>query len=85
MSGLLPSNCSTLPKPKRSCSTSMPVCNLDVSDGAKPGVGTCALANIEVVFGGADGVGAFGFENVSDLRLQAARSSSRTNWRQVLL
>jgi hypothetical protein len=75
ISGLLPSRVSTLPKPKRSCSTCMPTCRFDVSEGLKSGDGTCALANIDVVLtGGA--VAAFGFEKVSFLRLQALRSSS---------
>src|ERR1700743_115870 len=70
ISGLLPSKQITLPKPKRSCSTSIPTCRFDVSDGAKPGDGTCALANIEVVFM----VAGLGFEKVSSrLLLQALR------------
>src|SRR5690606_8363444 len=48
-SDLLPSRLMTLPNPKRSCSTSIPTCRLLVSDGAKPGVGTCALGNMDVV------------------------------------
>ena len=75
-SGLFPSRLITFPKPKRSCSTSMPTCKLDVSEGAKPGEGTCALASIAVVLT----TGALGFENASVclllLLLQAARSSS---------
>src|ERR1700722_20495540 len=61
MSGLLPSRLSTLPKPKRSCSTSIPTRRFEVSEGAKPGVGTWAFASIDVVLAT---VG-LGFEKVS--------------------
>src|ERR1700744_4873862 len=60
-SGLFPSKLITFPKPKRSCSTSMPTCRFEVSDGAKFGDGTCALANMAVVLTGCG----FGFEKVS--------------------
>ena len=73
ISGLLPSRLSTLPKPKRSCSTSIPTCRFEVSEGAKPGVGMCALASIEVVLA----TGGFGFEKVSLRLVQALRSSSK--------
>src|SRR5690606_13709256 len=52
-----PSTCITLPKPKRSCSTSMPTCRLLVSDGANPGVGLCALGNSVRVLGATFGLG----------------------------
>ena len=35
ISGLLPSMAITFPNPNRSCSTSIPICKLEVSDGAK--------------------------------------------------
>src|SRR5690606_23170910 len=60
-SGLFPSRLITLPNPKRSCSTSIPTCRPDVSDGAKSALGLCALGKIEVVFT----TFGFGFENTS--------------------
>src|SRR5690606_17164635 len=61
-SGRLPSILTTLPNPNRSCSTSIPTCKLEVSEGAKPADGTCALGKIEVIFCLTIG---FGLENVS--------------------
>src|SRR5690606_34793651 len=49
MSGLLPSTSTTLPKPKRSCSTSIPTCKPLVSEGANPAVGVWAFGKMEVV------------------------------------
>ena len=75
-SGRLPSRLKTLPNPNRSCSTSIPTWRFVVSEGAKPGVGTCAFAKTDVVLTG----GAFGFEKVSPLPLHAARSSSKNGF-----
>ena len=76
-SGFLPSKLITFPNPKRSCSTSIPTCRFEVSEGANPGEGTCAFANSEVVFTGGV-VAVLGLENVSlPFLLQASRSSSK--------
>src|SRR5690606_36270977 len=78
ISGRLPSRLTTFPKPNRSCSTSIPTCKEEVSEGAKPAVGTCALGNMVVVlttFG-------LGFENDS---LSFCFQATRSDWKLALV